>query len=151
MRHLQLAGGNGRTHYLALLRPLAAGQEPLSAELLPGTPRPAGLRVHAPGVDDTLFLARAEQAVATPDGLEFRGRYGAVLRRPERLTLALLAGRVLAGDGLRLESDGPAVLLERGPDGCTLTFDGAGRVRVCGLRNTPLEFTGNGKRRQERL
>lgn len=152
MRHLRLSGGRGRTHYLALLRPLTGDRAPLAAELLTGAPRPPGVRVRAPGVDDTLFLARAEQEVAAANGVRFHGRYGAVLRRAGgRTTLALLAGRSLAADGLRIESDGPAALLERDPDGCTLTFEGTGRGRVCGLRNTPLEFTTSGERRQVRL
>ncbi len=130
MQHLKLTGGTGRTHYTALLRPLAAGAAPLAATLRQTADgRNAGLHVTGPGIDDEIFLARAP-FVWESGGVCFAGRYGMVLRRADSATLALMAGTCLECDGLRLESDGPAVTVRRCGARCELVAEGQGTVRV---------------------
>ena len=67
MRHLQVSGSSPR-RCVALLRPLSAGQAPLTVR----TVGEHGIRVTGDGVDDTIVLSR-EAVCAEVDG---RGRRG---------------------------------------------------------------------------
>jgi hypothetical protein len=122
-RHLHLQGDRPG-FYLAVLRPLSAGKEPLSASLLPG-----GLGVTGAGVEDRFFFKREGLSVREP-ALEFSGRYGAILRRPDSLQLSLLDGSSLQVGDVRIESDGPTVFLNLSGSRAELTVEGDGKVKL---------------------
>lgn len=122
-RHLQLSLESPR-RIAAVLRPLAGAAAPVVA-----TADGDVLHVHGDGLDDTLVFAREDAAHSGHDW-QFSGRYAALLRRPDSLTLALLAGTRLAAAGLELGSDGPAVSLTLGPQGASLDAQGEGTVSL---------------------
>jgi hypothetical protein len=125
MQHLQ-ARAEAPGHYLAVLRPLTAGQAPVRARLLAGG---AGVAVSGEGIADALFFAR--EAIEYADGdLAFSGRYGAVLRRPGSTALILLDSGVLQQGEIRLESHGVAVEATVTPDGVELTVQGTGTLAL---------------------
>lgn len=140
--HLQLDGGTGRSGYVALLRPLPSGAAPLAATIAADS---RALRVTGPGLDDCLFLSRDVRSAQAAGGVSFAGRYAAVLRRPETITLALLAGSRLAVGDSCLESDGPAAQLTIQKDGrLRLQAEGAGTVNVTHADRTfSVTLTGN--------
>ena len=76
MRHLMLTGKAPR-FYLAVLRPLSRGRQPLRATVLANG---AGVHVVGAGIDDYLFFSRQPREF-TAGPIRFAGRYGAVLRR----------------------------------------------------------------------
>lgn len=79
LRHLRLSTPAPRG-IVAILRPLAAGQTPVSAHALRQNGRIVGVRVQGERIDDTLFFAR-QLLDWNDDGVRFEGRYGAFLRR----------------------------------------------------------------------
>jgi hypothetical protein len=128
MRHLRVSGV-GPAGSLAVLRPLAAGVSPVAAQALTQEKQVIGVQVTGSAIDDLIFLGR-ETRHWQDDGVTFSGRYGSILRRPDGVTLALLAeGRLQVGDVI-LTSDGPAVEVLRRGDTITITAQGTGRVRV---------------------
>ena len=129
MRHLTV-GAVQPDHYLAVLRPLAAGADPVVARALRVGDRTCGVAVTGGEFRDHLFFRRAETVAFAADGIEFRGQYGALLRRPRQTIMALLAPGELADDNIRVESTGPAVQLVHGPAGIGVVAEGVGRVRV---------------------
>lgn len=135
MRHLQLTGDKA-DHYLAVLRPLSAGKSPVQASELRENGRTIGVKVKGEGIDDTIFLSREPQRFAN-DGVQFEGRYGAVIRRVSGTQITLLAGSVIEFGGVRVESTGPAVFVTSGPDALHITVEGDGRAWVTyrGKRN----------------
>ena len=124
VRHLHLQGDRPG-FYLAVLRPLAANQQTVSATLSPG-----GLRVTGAGTDDRLFFKR-EGLSLREAGIEFSGRYGAILRRTDSLQLSLLDGSQLRVDDVQIESDGPAVFLNLSAGLAEMTFEGEGKIHLC--------------------
>jgi hypothetical protein len=132
-RHLE-AAARGAADWLAVLRPLPPGAEPVAAAPLVALGRTVGARVTGAGLDDRLVAGRVPVAVED-DAWSFAGCAGGLLRRPDGLRLLLLGpGRVAAG-GAVLESDGPAAELAIGPGAPALRRDGEGQVRatVAGL------------------
>jgi hypothetical protein len=113
-----------------VLRPLTAGADPVVARALRVGDRTCGVAITGGEFRDHLFFRRAETVAFAADGIEFRGQYGALLRRPQQTILALLAPGELAADGIRVESTGPAVQLVHGPAGIGVVAEGAGRVCV---------------------
>ena len=142
MRHLMLTGDNP-DHYLAVLRPLAAGARPVTARALTVDTRTAGVAVTGEGIDDMLWFARDGIRFAEAK-CRFDGRYGALRRRANALELILLDGRRLESDGISLESDGPAVQIQITGDRVDLTAEGTGRVTVTD-HGTPKILTLDGK------
>lgn len=137
MRHLMLTGKNP-DHYLAVLRPLAAGQQPVTAREIRSGDRTIGVQVVGEGVNDQLFFQRGGTHHQAGD-VTFTGRYAAVLRRPASTCLLLLdAGTLQLGD-IRIESRGPAVSLELGQEAIYLTAEGSGKLQITGLTQ-PLQL-----------
>ncbi len=98
MRHFQASmTAPHRLH--ALLRPLPPGRTQLKAKAMPH-----GLHVTGEGIDDHLFFSRDPISVVV-GRMAFTGRYGAILRRPGRITLLLLDGTLLAIDSHTLTSN----------------------------------------------
>ena len=128
MRHLQLTAAAAR-HYLAVLRPLPAGAAPVNATLLHRDGRMVGVRVMGEGIDDHVFLSRDDGEVLC-DNIAFAGRYGAVLRRPDARTLALMSAGTLTQGADTLTSDGPAVSLRYAGGTITLSACGEGTISV---------------------
>jgi hypothetical protein len=130
-------------HYLAILRPLTPGKAPLRAWLLDAPPSCRVVAVAGEGIDDHLFLSRESFAFAS-EGLRFEGRYGTVQRRRDGLRLFLLDGGILAAQGIRIESDGPAVALHYSASGTAVaSVEGKGQVRITGV-GRPVEITSSG-------
>jgi hypothetical protein len=126
MRHLQLK--SSATHYTAVLRPVDSSRPPVSAELLKQDGRPIGLHVTGEKIDDTLFLQTSARTV-TAGRIQFTGRYGMVLRRPEGTHLIVIDGSTIETDRVRVDvTAGPVSLLIK-PDGTTLA-EGPGRFTV---------------------
>ena len=133
MRHLCVTGGPGTAGYFALLRPLAAGRQPVSAALLHTEGGAAcGMSVTSDGLHDRLFLHRAP--VQWQEGsARFTGRYGAVLERTAATHLLLLGSGVLEWGGVQMESDGPAASVQIvAGQPVLLMAEGIGTVRVDG-------------------
>ena len=120
------------SHYLAILRPLTDGRKPVEARALAHEGRTIGVGVKGENIDDLIFLSR-DILSANVDNVRFEGRYGAVLRRADRVQLFLLAGTLLQAEGFRIASDGPTVRLEIRAEGAALTMEGTGRVEIEGL------------------
>jgi len=130
-------------HYLAVLRPLTNGRNPVQATALMMNSSTIGLSVKGDGIDDQLFLQR-EGISYEQSGIRFKGRYAAVLRRPASKQYFLLAGSLLEVDGLRLSSNGPAVRVEVTDKGASVTAEGQGRIEVDGLSSpVSLDVSGN--------
>jgi hypothetical protein len=122
-RHLHLQGDRPG-FYLAVLCPLSAGKETVSASLLPG-----GLGVTGTGIGDRFFFKREGVSVCEP-ALEFSGRYGSILRRPDSLQLSLLDGDNLQVGDVRIQSDGPAAFLNLSSARAELTVEGDGKINL---------------------
>ncbi len=133
MRHLMLAG-NKPDHYLAILRPLARGQQPVIAHEIRSGGHTVGAQVTGDGLDDHLFFQRSGVEYQGTD-LYFAGRYAAVLRRRESTCMLLLDAGMLQVGPMRIESDGPAVCLEFGERGTHLVAEGRGGFKITGLAN----------------
>ena len=136
MRHVQLTGDQA-DHYLAVLRPLSAGKQPVQAREIRQDERTRGVRVEGDGINDLIFLTRDPLSFAE-GGVSFEGRYGTVVRRATGTQLALLAGSVIEAEGLRIESSGPAVFVTAGSASTEIVADGEGLVVVTrdGKRHT---------------
>jgi len=128
MRHLQLTGDKA-DHYLAVLRPLSTGKQPVQANELHKDGKTIGVRVEGAGIDDTLFLSRNVVTFAE-NGVLFEGRYGTVIRRAAGVEIALLAGNLLEAEGLRVESSGPAVFVIAGSTSTEIVAEGEGSIKV---------------------
>ena len=123
MRHLTV-GAVQPDQYLAVLRPLAAGADPVVARALRVGDRTCGVAITGGEFRDHLFFRRAETVAFAADGIEFRGQYGAKgLRRRTRGNRA----RALCGYLSRFHSayrsvrngpaGKPAVLIRFAPSG----------------------------------
>ncbi len=123
VRHLHLRG-DSPDFYLAVLRPLSAGKTPVAAALALG-----GVRVIGADIDDRLFFKRGGIAIRE-SGLEFSGRYGAVIRRGEALQLSLLDGTVLQVGDVRIEAEGLAVFLNLSGKRADVTLEGDGKGQI---------------------
>lgn len=99
MRHLQISM-TAPERLDAVLRPLAPRQNPLRATAVDGV-----IHVQGDGIDDTLFLFREARQVECGN-IRFVGRYGAVLRRPGKVTLVLLDGTSVSYGKDRLDKVG---------------------------------------------
>jgi len=148
MRHLMLSK-KGPSHFLAVLRPIYASKEPLTAQLIELGGRAAGVKVSAEGIDDHLFLSRKPVKLSA-DGVNFEGRYGAIIRRKNRTELVLMAGGKLENGRFRLTSDGPAVYLTADETCVKLVAEGVGTISVEGL-NQPVSLKLTGGRTTLRL
>ena len=130
MRHLQVTGEPGTGAYLAVLRPLSGRRKKLKATPFLHDGHAAGVRIRGAGITDVLMFRRNGMTYAGPR-LSFRGRYGAVLRRGDSVTLVLLDGHALKVDGITLRSTGPAVSVTTTPGAKTrVTAQGTGDVSV---------------------
>ena len=143
MRHLALQA-DSPDHYLAVLRPLKPGHAPVAARLLDSGGAAYGVCVTGEGIDDTIFLARGGTRLAGPDAA-FDGRYGAVIRRPASLELALLDGHHIEAGGVRIASTGPAVYLKRSDGQIEAAAEGTGTVEISGA-GSPLKLELDGGR-----
>lgn len=125
-RHLEVTGG-GPGDWIAVLRPLPPGAQPVACAPLSAIGRTVGVQVSGSGIDDRIVIGRT--ACTVVDGAwSFSGAAGACLRRPDGVRLILLgAGRVTAGDAV-LESDGPAAELILGSGSPGLSRHGEGTV-----------------------
>ena len=103
MRHLQISL-TSPSRLDAVLRPLAPGQLPLCSAVFDG-----GIHVTGDGIDDTHFLSRVSRETVFGD-VRFSGRYGAVLRRPGKVTLVLVDGAELRWGSQRLADPGERVV-----------------------------------------
>ena len=130
MQHLQL-DAQSPEYVFAVLRPMPVGAPALTAQLRYHAGQMIGAKISGTGIQDDLFLGR-EQRCHIEKGLEFSGRYGAVLRRPGLTTLALMAGTRLCAENLSVESDGPATTLCWDGKQAVLSAEGQGTVKVAG-------------------
>ena len=113
MRHLQLREDRA-TFNAAIPRPLRAGDEMLTASLIPN-----GIRVIGQSVDDVFFLGDA-------DG--FFGRYGCVLKRPGETILNVFDGSSLRTGDATLRCSGASASAHLTPHGGKLTAIGDSEV-----------------------
>lgn len=148
MRHLMLTGDKP-DHYLAVLRPLAQGQEQVTARELRSGDRTVGVHVAGQGVDDDLFFHRGGTQYQEGE-VSFTGRYAAVLRRKDSTSLLLLDAGTLQLGKIRIESDGPAVSLELCQGATLLTAEGKGKLQITGLAQ-PLDLNLDNNRVTMRL
>lgn len=128
LRHLQLTGDKP-DHYLAVLRPLSAGKEPIRAREMRRDGNTYGVRIEGKGIADVIFSNREDLNIAET-GLTFHGRYGAVLKRRTEMQLVLLAGSVIESDGVRLESSGPSVFVTVGAARLEVAAEGEGVIEI---------------------
>jgi len=135
-RHLQLTGDKP-DHYLAVLRPLAGGKQPLRASEIYGNGKVCGVKVEGEGINDLIFLAR-EAFSFTESGMQFEGRYGAIIKRVGSIQLALLEGAVIEAEGIRIESSKPAVFVTLGSNFMEIVAEGEGIVNVANQGKTTL-------------
>jgi sugar lactone lactonase YvrE len=119
----------GLNHYVAVLRPLAKGDNPIVAELLRQNERVNGLRVRGENINDVIWFGR-EPRLFRESGMSFEGRYGFLAYRPDEIRLALIEGNRLATDGVLIESEGPAVYLRTTKDRTIVRAQGTGKVHV---------------------
>ena len=131
MRHLMLSG-EAPQKVMAVLRPLWGAKEALAARLIETGGRTVGVEVRGREVHDQVFLARTAGAVEA-GGVEFSGRYGAVLRRAGHTDYVLIDGGFLRWATGSLESTGPRVELRVAADKAQLVAEGQGRVTVRGF------------------
>ncbi len=110
MRHLQVSGTLGTNNYLGVLRPLAAGWKPVNAEPIRHQGQAVGAAIRGDRIEDIILSSRDRMAWQGR-GACFDGRYGAVLVRPDRLTLVLLDGKTISYRDVCITSDGPMVEL----------------------------------------
>ena len=150
MRHLQLSEDSPE-NVVALLRPLFAGRRPLIATLLrDSSGGVCGVGAVTGGIEDTFFLRRGGVALECGE-YAFTGRYGAILRRAEGLTLVVLDGEMLRLGGIRLAVRGVSVSLQIGADGsCSLCAEGRGSVEITGL-SRPVRLNVAGEKYKLRL
>ena len=130
MEHLQLDATSPDT-VLAVLRPMPAGTQAVKAQLHREGGHTLGVNISGTGIQDDLFLGRAPLNYRG-NGMEFTGRYGAVIRRPGQTTLALIAGTRLSAETITLESDGPAATLCWDGKQAKLSAEGQGTVTITG-------------------
>jgi len=128
LRHLQLTGDKP-DHYLAVMRPLAAGKKPIRAQEMRRDGSTYGVRVEGEGIDDLIFSNRQELSLSEA-GAKFQGRYGAVLKRGAELQLVLLAGSLIEAGGVRLQSSGPSVFVAVRAASMEVAAEGDGVVEI---------------------
>jgi len=142
MRHLQVSGKAGTRDYLAVLRPLAAGRDPVQARAVMAGETTVGAHVTGRELDDVLFCSR-QPFTHRQDDVAFRGRYAAVLRRPGSLSLNLLDGESLSCAELAITSDGPAVSLVQTPQAIAIVATGKGTFAISrGARTSSFAIDG---------
>jgi hypothetical protein len=125
MRHVQVTGKKGTTGYLAVLRPLAKGRNEVQAAALASDGKTIGARVSGDAINDTLYFSR--ETVSHEQGdIGFRGKYAAVLRRADSVTLNLFDGESLASGNLSISSTGPAVSVHQSNQGIRVAATGNG-------------------------
>ncbi len=145
MRHLQVAGKKGTRDYLAVLRPLPGTRGEIQASVLSCHDRTIGVRIAGWGIDDTLYVSR-ESFSHRQGHIVFRGRYAAVLERPECLRMYLLDGDALQYKDIVISSDGPAVSLVQDRRLVTIAATGKGGI-VITQGNESRSFTVDGEAR----
>jgi hypothetical protein len=125
MCHLQVTGKKGTTGYLAVLRPLAKGRSEIQAVALACDGKTIGAQVSDGGIHDTLYFSR--ETFSHQEGeADFRGKYAAVLRRADSVTLNLFDGESLACGDLSISSTGPAVSVHQSSQGTRIAATGKG-------------------------
>ena len=125
-RHLSI-DGLGATDWLAVMRPLPPGAQPLAATPIIALGRTVGAHITGADIDDRVVMGRVPVAV-NDEAWSFAGCAGAVIRRNGNIQLVLLGpGRIQVGDAI-LESDGPAAELQIDTGKPTLHVDGEGIV-----------------------
>ncbi len=138
MRHLQLRA-DAPTGYLAVLRPLPQGAQEVQATPIQMSGGVGGVCVRGDGIDDELFLGRSRAKVQTSRCL-FDGSYGAVLRRPQCMTLVLAAPGVLQCEQATLELESGALTVLINSNG-GFKADGIGRgILTLGRTKHPLDL-----------
>jgi uncharacterized RmlC-like cupin family protein len=129
MRHLQVSGRKGTAGYLAVLRPLAKGRSEIQAASLSSDGRTIGAQVSGDGINDTLYFSR--ELFAHQQGeIGFRGKFAAVLRRADSVTLNLFDGESLACGNLSISSTGPAVSVHQSRQGTRIAAKGKGSFAI---------------------
>jgi hypothetical protein len=129
MRHLQVTGRKGTAGYLAVLRPLAKGRSEIQAASLSSDGRTIGAQVSGDAINDTLYFSR--ELFAHQQGeIGFRGKFAAVLRRADSVTLNLFDGESLACGNLSISSTGPAVSVHQSRQGTRIAAKGKGSFGI---------------------
>jgi len=128
MRHLQLTGDKA-DHYLAVMRPLGAGKEPVRGRAIHKDGKTRGVGIEGKGIEDLIFLAR-DVFDCVENGVRFQGRYGMAMKRSGSIQLVLAEGTMIEAGGVLVESSGPAVSVTVGPGAIEIAAEGDGEVSV---------------------
>ncbi|WP_269523260.1 carboxypeptidase-like regulatory domain-containing protein [Coraliomargarita parva] len=129
MQHLQLSGSN-QTSYLAALKPLEAGAtSDFKCESLKQGEQIIGSHITEAANEDFLWFQR-DGLTWNNDQLSFAGSFGAYLQRPDTTRWVLLAAGSLTTDELKLESDGPSVVLNLKDGQLSIHAEGQGSIRI---------------------
>lgn len=142
MRHLQLTATEP-DHFLAVIRPLSPGEEPVQSELLA---EGKGVRIVGHGIDDLHWFSRSHMNSAV-SGIRFKGRYGSILKRAEGTHFILQGEGEVEADGVCLQSNGPSVHVLLTANGeSKLSGEGKGDVSFSGvMKNMTLSFNAERK------
>ena len=129
MRHLQLSAPGARS-YLAVIRPLSAKNPArLSAVSLMRSGKITGTHITGGGFCDHHWFDRSGTEYRD-EGIFFRGRYGASLRREGQAVLWLGGpGEIHSGD-FQLRSEAAFAMLEFSKAGVLLRAEGHGKIHV---------------------
>ncbi len=147
MRHVQVTGKKGTAGYLAVLRPLAKDQHEIQAAALSCDGRTIGAQVSGGALNDALYFSR-ESFSHQHGEISFCGKYAAVLRRADSVTLNLFDGESLACGNLSISSTGPAVSLNQSIQGIRVAATGKGSFVIKEGEKTRL-FEVNGEFRED--
>ena len=128
MRHLQVSKQKV-DNYIGVLRPLYADRSPVSAEPILLDEKSVGTAIRGDGIEDIIICSR-ESIKWEEEGVRFEGRYGALIQRPDQVTLILLDGMELEYKDIRITSDGPAVQLEVRGDELSIITKGSGDYSI---------------------